>query len=468
MADLDRLRVDRRAFAAAIRLPLTGWQAESLVLVKRLTVIAAPRQSGKSRSLVVTALHRAFVEADHRVLLVSASEDAARRLLGEAVAVTTRSPLLAGSVVDENSGLLVLSNGSELRSVPQSERAVRGWSVGTLLVDECQQLDDAFVLGACLPTVAARPDARVVLTGSPGEMAGVFYEQHRLGHEGSEHVAAFSWALPDATWISAATIAAARESMPPALFEREFLGRFSEPGLEEALVPRSWVEAAQACDLVPSPAVTYGLDVARSGADSSVCVSACGGVVRVVWAVHGADLMAVTGRMAATADAAPGRIVVDSTGLGAGVLDRLRELGYDAVGWVAAARARNSARFANLKAESWWHGRERFRQGFVDLDPADRVLAGQLASQRYRLTSSGQIEVVAKRETSGPSPDHADAAVLALWGERGGDVVSVHVARGRVPPAAVSRSAGVSGGAAYSVPAWQRRFTRRVRGEGRK
>jgi len=31
---------------------------------------------------------------------------------------------------------LVLSNGSELRSVPQSERAVRGWSVDTLLIDE--------------------------------------------------------------------------------------------------------------------------------------------------------------------------------------------------------------------------------------------------------------------------------------------------------------------------------------------
>jgi hypothetical protein len=94
--DLDRLRTDRRAFAAAIRLPLTDWQDDALALVKRMTVIAAPRQSGKSRSLVVLGLHRAFTEPDHRVLLVSASEDAARRLLGEAVAITTRSSFAGG------------------------------------------------------------------------------------------------------------------------------------------------------------------------------------------------------------------------------------------------------------------------------------------------------------------------------------------------------------------------------------
>ncbi|MGH2851183.1 MAG: hypothetical protein ACRDLP_11260, partial [Solirubrobacteraceae bacterium] len=52
------------------------------------------------------------------------------------------------------------------------------------------------------------------------------------------------------TWINEATIAAARESMPPSLFEREYLGQFAEAGLEEAVVPRAWVQAAQACSLV--------------------------------------------------------------------------------------------------------------------------------------------------------------------------------------------------------------------------
>lgn len=458
MADLDRLRVDRSAFAEAIGTPLTTWQTSGLELAKRTTAIAAPRQSGKSRSLTVLGLHRAYGQPNHRVLLVSASDDAAKRLLAAAARIATGSSLLAGSVVDENSSLLVLSNGSELRSVPQSERAVRGWSVDSLLLDEAAQLDDDFVLGACLPTVAARPAARVVLAGSPGDQSGVFYETHRLGLEGSEHVVAFAWSLEQAGWITPATIAAARESMPPALFEREFLGRFAEVGLEEAVVPRGWVEAAQARSLEGLGEVVYGLDVARHGTDSSVCSRVCGGVVRTVWSVHGADLMAVTGRMAATLNDAPGTVWVDATGLGAGVLDRLRELGHDARPWIAAARARNPARFVNLKAESWWHAREQFREGQVDLDPDDRVLAGQLASVRYGLTSSGQIEIVSKRDTAGPSPDHADAAVIALHGARGGEVVDVQVPRGRIPALRPPALSGVSSRGTD----WQRRMTRRV------
>jgi thymidine kinase len=460
MADLDRMRTDRLAFAKAIGMPLAAWQNAALRLRKRITVIAAPRQSGKSRSLTVLGLHRAYTEADHRVLLVSASEDAAKRLLAAAARIATSSPLLAGSVVDENSGLLVLSNGSELRSVPQSERAVRGWSVDTLLIDEAAQLDDDFVLGACLPTVAARPNARVVLTGSPGDQAGVFYEHHRLGVEGSAHVEAFSWSLEQATWIAPGTIASARESMPAAVFEREFLGRFSEAGLEEAVIPRAWVEAAQRRTLAASGGAVYGLDVARLGSDSTVCVRACSGVVRTVWTVHGADLMQVCGKMAATLNDAPARVWVDATGLGAGVLDRLRELGYDAGAWVAAARARNPARFVNVKAESWWNAREQFRQELVDLDPGDRTLAGQTASVRYGLTSSGQIQIIAKRDTAGPSPDHADAAVIALHGARGGDTLTLHVARGLLPThrLGMTRADRIPRLPLRGLPAWQRRI----------
>ena len=160
MTDLARLRRDLRAFSEAIRWALAEWQAESLKLTRRTTTIVAPRQVGKSRALGVLALWWAVRTADQRVLVVSAGEDASRRLLVEAAMVATRSPLLAGSVVDENAGRLALSNGSEVRSVPASERAVHGWSVDLLLVDAAAQLDDDLLLGAAVPTTAARPDAR--------------------------------------------------------------------------------------------------------------------------------------------------------------------------------------------------------------------------------------------------------------------------------------------------------------------
>jgi hypothetical protein len=129
MPDLRRARTDLATFAHAIEQPLATWQADSLDLRTRTTVVVAPRQSGKSRSLAVLALWRAYSRPDQHALVVSAGESASRRLLAEAAAVAIRSPLLSGSVIDENSGLLSLSNGSTIRSVPASERSIRGWTV---------------------------------------------------------------------------------------------------------------------------------------------------------------------------------------------------------------------------------------------------------------------------------------------------------------------------------------------------
>jgi hypothetical protein len=53
-----------------------------------------------------------------RVLLVSASDDAAKRLLAECRDIATRSPVLAPSVVDEQVAVLTLSNGSRIKSAP--------------------------------------------------------------------------------------------------------------------------------------------------------------------------------------------------------------------------------------------------------------------------------------------------------------------------------------------------------------
>src|ERR1035438_5861349 len=105
MSDLRRARTDLATFANAVGRPLAPWQVAALALEQRTTVIVAPRQTGKSRSLAVLALWSAFRRADQLVLIISAGEDASRRLLAEAAAVAMRSPLLSGSVVDENSGL---------------------------------------------------------------------------------------------------------------------------------------------------------------------------------------------------------------------------------------------------------------------------------------------------------------------------------------------------------------------------
>lgn len=417
--DLRAGKRDLLAFSVLVGHELAGWQAASLRLSRRTTAIVAPRQSGKSRSLAVLALWWAYRNRDQRVLIVSAGEGAARRLLSEAASVAARSPLLMGSVLDENSGLIVLSNHSEIRSVPASERAVRGWSTDLLLIDEAAQVEDALLLGAALPTVAARERGRIVLAGSPGDAAGAFYEFSAAGEVGDPHVETFRWRLDQASWITPEVVATARAALPPALFRREFEAEFADAGAMERVVDRGWIEAAQQRSLSVDPGDrgVLGVDVARGGSDQSVAVWVRGGVARVLWSSRGADLMATTGRIVALAGETGAPVWIDAIGLGAGVYDRLVEQKIHVVPFIASARASRPDRFLNTRAEGWWAAREAFREGLVDLDPDDRVLAGQLASVSYKLTSSGSVQVASK-ESMRTSPDFADALIIGLWGAR--------------------------------------------------
>ena len=429
--DLAAARDDVQVFSRLVGQPLTDWQAEPLRLERRTTVIVAPRQSGKSRSLAVLALWWAFRRRDQLVLIVSAGEEAARRLLADAARVAAMSPLLSASVVDELAGVLRLTNGSAVRSVPASERQVRGWSVDLLLVDECAVVDDALLLEAAIPTTAARPAARIVLAGSPGTSEGAFYRFAESGFIGSEHVRSYRWALVAAEWISETSVALAREQLAPAQFAREYEGLFADVGGDERVVDREWIREAVERRLRVRGGQVFGLDVARSGGDESVLVRVQQGqerqvvdesalvserqvAARVEWAVRGLDLMALAGRVKGSVGADP--VFVDAIGLGWGVVDRLREQRVNAVPFVASARAVDPRRHLNARAEAWWVARESFRRGLVDLVD-DRVLAEQVGAVRYRLASSGAIQIQSKDEMR-VSPDRADALVLALWGAR--------------------------------------------------
>ena len=255
MPDIQELRDDLMAFSVAVGVPLTRWQCAALWLEQRITAIVAPRQSGKSRSLAVLALWWAYRTRGQTVLIVSAGEEASRRLLAEVRAIVSASPMLRTSAVGEQAGLLTLTNASEIRSVPASERQIRGWSVDLLLVDEAALVPDDLLLGAAMPTTAARSDARIVLASSATSATGAFYDHAIMGESGSEHVRTYRWALTDCTWISPSAIQAARDSMTQMRFAAEYEGQFASGA--DALLSRHAIDGVL-CDrmLWPLEALT--------------------------------------------------------------------------------------------------------------------------------------------------------------------------------------------------------------------
>ncbi len=114
--------------------------------------------------------------------------------------------------------------------------------------------------------------------------------------------------------------------------------------------------------------------------------------------------------------------VIDQTGLGEGIVGRIREIlptdeGYDIVGFMAAAKAIKENRFVNVRAEAWFDVGQMIHDFEVDY-PEDPTLRQQITAVHFDpMSSLGRLKAEPKekvRERVG-SPDRADAFMMWLY-----------------------------------------------------
>jgi hypothetical protein len=165
----------------------------------------------------------------------------------------------------------------------------------------------------------------------------------------------------------------------------------------------------------------WGLDVARFGDDRSALAIRRGRkLMKPVESWRGLDTMQTAGKIMALwtetpTDERPSRILVDVIGIGAGVVDRLRELDLPVRGVNVSESPSVDGKFHKLRDELWWKARVFF-EGLA-CEVVDQSLAAELAVVQYSFTSSGLIRVEPKHDTKdrlGRSPDLADAFVLTF------------------------------------------------------
>lgn len=222
-----------------------------------------------------------------------------------------------------------------------------------------------------------------------------------------------------------------------ALFTSKVRGLFPTSA-SDGVIPLGWVEAAMArhnnwvdagCPPVTG-AICHGVDVARKGEDETCVATRIGDCLTQIRKFAQADTMETTGYVTGIQGAFGGRIVVDSIGIGAGVLDRLRELGVPVVGFVASGSAdgmRDKTRefkFLNLRAAAWWSMRELLDPSNNSrlMLPDDEMLKADLTTPMWKVLSSGKIQVESKediRHRLGRSTDAGDAVIHAFWVGRG-------------------------------------------------
>lgn len=273
---------------------------------------------------------------------------------------------------------------------------------------------------------------------TPGDTGGVFYDIHkrRPGYDDwwVRHVS--TQEAVDAGRVSAEWVAQRKkqwgENSP--VYRNRVMGEFAESGTD-TLIPLAWVEAAnerwQACDGKGEGEPSLGVDVARFGDDSTTIARRVGTVIEALDYFDQLDTMAVTGEVVNKAKhdtMLP--IQVDVIGIGAGVVDRLREQGYAVTGVNVSVAAKDAIGkdltdasgellFVNLRSYGWWLLRERLDPQNTDLLalPPDDRLTGDLTAPKWRVLSNGRIQVESKddmRKRIGRSTDAADGVMLTL------------------------------------------------------
>jgi hypothetical protein len=203
------------------------------------------------------------------------------------------------------------------------------------------------------------------------------------------------------------------------LWESKVRGRFPVSA-DDALIQMDWWNDAADRQLDPEGyAGTLGVDVARYGEDSSMCYQNRSGYLRRLWRISKTSTTETARKVAETLAVHPGAPVnVDGTGVGGGVVDNLKDWGHNVWEFISGALPTDD-RFANMRSQAYWHLRDMFEYGMIDVDSDDEVLKNQLTSMKWSLDGRGRIRVETKEDYMKrlrvKSPDAADAAMMACW-----------------------------------------------------
>lgn len=193
---------------------------------------------------------------------------------------------------------------------------------------------------------------------------------------------------------------------------------FQTSGDDPLIKPEDILKARKDTSAQEHGPLLIGVDPARFGDDRTSIIRRRGRVAFGLESYTKKDTMEVAGIVSRLIlKEKPAHVFVDVGGLGAGVVDRLKELGYDCIEGVnSGERALEPDKFANRRAEMWGNMRDWMRETPCKIPDSDS-LHGDLIAPGYKFDSNSRLliekkEDIKKRGLS--SPDEADALGLTF------------------------------------------------------
>lgn len=170
-------------------------------------------------------------------------------------------------------------------------------------------------------------------------------------------------------------------------------------------------------DQVAGLPLILSVDVARFGDDDSVLTWRQGLWMDKQIRLHGLNTMELANYISNLYyRKKPDAIIIDAGAMGAGVIDRLREMGIPSVFEINFGQQANDPnRYANIRAEIYFKMLEWLKDG--GCIPNEPRLKSELTVTEYKFTSAGKIILQPKeeiKELTGRSPDAADSMALTF------------------------------------------------------
>jgi len=151
------------------------WQAEVMMSPAKRILLNCSRQSGKSTTSSIIALHRALYYPGSLILLISPSLRQSSELFKKVQQFYKLLPDRE-KLPEDNRLSMTLDNGSRIVSLPSSESNIRGFSAVSLVIeDEASRVDDD--LYRAIRPMLAVSEGRIMLMSTPWGKRGHFFEE---------------------------------------------------------------------------------------------------------------------------------------------------------------------------------------------------------------------------------------------------------------------------------------------------
>lgn len=413
----------------------TQLEAHRAFAQARFMVLVAHRRWGKTkmaRQTLIDAALRYKGEDEGRFSYVAPLLKQAKDIQWSAMKAACKQLFISGGVQKNEAELTItFPNNARIRLYGSEDPdALRGVYHHGIVLDEVAQMKAKLWDEVVKPALADKKGWALFIGTPKG-----FDEFHRI-YEGATR----GWTMPDGTiykdpqwtsrlfrvdetglpWLSEQEMMTQRIGISDATYRQEWLCDFTASA-DNVLITIDIVTAATQKIVHPSEVVSQprimAVDVARYGDDRSCIVKRQGRWMEDPIVKHGLNNMELADLVAREAREWKYDAIFVDAGRGEGVIDRLRQLGFDRVFEINFGSSPSEASYADKRAEMYFRMAEWFTESGGRI-PNNPDLKTELSSITYGYTKADSKRKIDSKDdikkTLGRSPDIADALALTF------------------------------------------------------